>query len=63
MSSHHAMNPDGGASVRRVVEPPDPNERLLERIMARENLQSAWKRVESSKGMSASHGAGTDADL
>jgi RNA-directed DNA polymerase len=50
MSSHHAMNPEGGASVRRVVEPPDPNERLLERIMARENLQSAWKRVESNKG-------------
>ena len=25
MSSHHAMNPNGGATMRRVIEQPDPN--------------------------------------
>jgi RNA-directed DNA polymerase len=35
------------------MEPPDPNDHLLERILSRQNMQRAWKRVKSNKG---SHG-------
>lgn len=31
-----------------VIEPPDPN--LLERILSRENMQKAWKRVKANRG-------------
>jgi|GEM_PF-1635401 len=41
MSSHDTMNPKGGVSVRRGVESFDPNERLLERILSKENLETA----------------------
>ena len=34
----------------RVVEPFDPNERLLERILSKENLETAWKRVKANHG-------------
>jgi len=33
-----------------VMESPDPNGHLLERILSRENLQRAWKRVKANKG-------------
>lgn len=33
-----------------VMEPPDPDEHLLERIISRKNMQRAWKRVKSNKG-------------
>jgi RNA-directed DNA polymerase len=33
-----------------VMEPPDPNEHLLERIISRKNMQRAWKRVKANKG-------------
>mgnify|MGYP000038281534 FL=1 len=36
--------------MRHVVEQFDPNENILERILSRENMQSAWKRVKSNKG-------------
>lgn len=36
--------------MRRVVEPFNPNEHLLERILSRENMQQAWKRVKANKG-------------
>jgi len=36
--------------MRRVVESFDPNERLLERILAKENLETAWKRVKANHG-------------
>jgi len=50
MNSHNAKKPPGGACVRRVMEPPDPNDHLLERIIERSNMQSAWKRVKANKG-------------
>ena len=36
--------------MQRVVEPPDPNDHLLEQILSRENMQKAWKRVKANKG-------------
>jgi RNA-directed DNA polymerase len=36
--------------MRRVTEPPNPNDHLLERILSRENMRKAWKRVKSNKG-------------
>jgi RNA-directed DNA polymerase len=33
-----------------VMESPDPNDHLLERILSRENMQRAWKRVKANKG-------------
>ena len=50
MSSQDAMNPNGGAHMRRVTEQPDPNVNLLERILSRENMLKAWKRVKANKG-------------
>ena len=50
MSSYNAMNPTGGATVRRVVEPSDPNLHLLERILSTDNVRLAWKRVKTNKG-------------
>jgi RNA-directed DNA polymerase len=38
--------------MRRVIESPDPNAHLLERILSRENMQQAWKRVKANKGAS-----------
>jgi RNA-directed DNA polymerase len=32
------------------MEPPDPHDHLLERIVSRENMQRAWKRVKGNKG-------------
>lgn len=50
MSSRNAMNPNGGAVMRRVTEQSDPNANLLERILSRENMLKAWKRVRANKG-------------
>jgi RNA-directed DNA polymerase len=50
MSSHDTKSPKGGVSVRHVMEPPDPHEHLLERIVSRENMRRAWKRVKANKG-------------
>ena len=50
MNSHNASKPSGGAAVRRVVEPPEPNEHLLEQVLSRPNMQRAWKRVKANKG-------------
>lgn len=50
MSSYNISNPTGGMSVRRVIETPDPNDHLLERILDRDNILSAWKRVKANKG-------------
>jgi len=35
-----------------VIELSDPNANLLERILSRENMQQAWKRVKANKGTS-----------
>jgi RNA-directed DNA polymerase len=37
-------------TVQRVREKSEPKEDLLERILARENMQLAWKRVKANKG-------------
>jgi RNA-directed DNA polymerase len=50
MSSHDTKNPTGGVNMRHVMESPNPNDHLLERILAWENVLKAWKRVESNKG-------------
>ena len=34
----------------RVMEPFNPNERLLERILSKENVARAWKRVKANHG-------------
>jgi len=44
------MNPYGGVHVGRVVDAFDPNERLLERILSKENVAMAWKRVKANQG-------------
>jgi len=33
-----------------IMESPDPNDHLLERILSRENMLKAWKRVKENKG-------------
>jgi RNA-directed DNA polymerase len=50
MSSHDTKNPTGGVNMRRVMEQSDPDDRLLERMLSRENMQRAWKRVRANKG-------------
>ena len=56
MSSHDMKNPNGGMNMRHVTEPPDPNDHLLERILSRENMLRAWKRVKANKGASGVDG-------
>ena len=56
MSSHDMKNPNGGVNMRHVTEPPDPNDHLLERILSRENMLRAWKRVKANKGASGVDG-------
>ena len=50
MGSHDTKNPTGGVNMGHVMESPDPNGRLLERILSRENMLNAWKRVKANKG-------------
>ena len=50
MNSHDTKKPFGEVTMRRVMESPDPNDHLLERILSRENMLKAWKRVKANKG-------------
>ena len=50
MSSHDMKNPTGGVNMGHVMESPDPNDHLLERILSQENMVKAWKRVKANKG-------------
>jgi RNA-directed DNA polymerase len=50
MSSHDAMNPNGGVNMGHVTETPNPKVNLLERILTRKNMLLAWKRVKANKG-------------
>lgn len=50
MSSHDTKNPNGGVHMGHVMEPPDPDEHLLERIISRKNMQRAWRRVKANRG-------------
>jgi len=45
-----AMNPTGGAEIRRVAGKPYPKQDLLERILSRSNMLKAWRRVKANKG-------------
>ena len=49
-SSAPTTNPTGGVDGRRVAGKPDPDEHLLEQILSRENMLSAWQRVKANKG-------------
>jgi len=42
--------------VPHVIEMPDPNGNLLERILSRENIRMAWKRVKANRGASGVDG-------
>jgi len=59
MSSHDTKSPKGGVTVRHAMEPPDPHDHLLERIVSRENMQRAWKRVKANKGAPGIDGQST----
>jgi RNA-directed DNA polymerase len=50
MSFHDTMNPSGGVPMERVIDPPTPEQHLLERILSTENMELAWKRVRANKG-------------
>ena len=50
MSSHNTKNSNEGVNMRRVIETPNPNDHLLERILSKRNMQQAWKRVKANKG-------------
>lgn len=50
MSLSDTANPTGGMSVQRVIDQPNPEQHLLERILATENMELAWKRVRANKG-------------
>ena len=49
-SSLAPLNPIGGGDERRVAGKPDPDENLLERILSRANMLTAWERVKANKG-------------
>ena len=49
MISHNTKNSNEGVNMRRVIETPNPNDCLLERILSRENMQYAWRRVKANK--------------
>ena len=50
MSSHDMKNPNGEVNMGHVMESSDPNDHLLERILSKENMLKAWKRVKANKG-------------
>jgi RNA-directed DNA polymerase len=50
MSFHDIENPTGGMPMERVIDQPSPEQHLLERILSRENMETAWKRVKANKG-------------
>lgn len=50
MSLHDTMNPNGGVPMERVIDQPTPEQHLLERVLATENMELAWKRVRANKG-------------
>ena len=42
--------PTGGVSKERVIAQLDPDQHLLKRILATDNVSQAWKRVKANKG-------------
>ena len=61
MSSHDTENPIGGVNMGHVMESPDPNGHLLERILSRGNMLKAWKRVKANKGAAGVDGMSIEA--
>ena len=61
MSSHDIKNPNGGVPMGHVIEPPDPNDHLYERIFSSSNMKPAWKRVKSNEGAAGIDGVSIDA--
>ena len=49
-SSPSALRPEGPVSQRRVADPPNPKPSLLERILSRENMLTAWQQVKANQG-------------
>jgi RNA-directed DNA polymerase len=50
MSFQDITNPTGGMPMERVIDQQPPEQHLLERILATENMELAWKRVKANKG-------------
>ena len=50
MSFQDTANPTGGMSLERVMDPPSPEQHLLERILSPENMGMAWKREKANQG-------------
>ncbi len=50
MSFHDISNPSGEVPMKRVIDQPTPEQHLLERVLATENMELAWKRVRANKG-------------
>jgi RNA-directed DNA polymerase len=51
MSSHEAMNPNGGAdNMRRVMENRPLNPVSVESVVSKENMRKAWKQVKANGG-------------
>lgn len=54
-NSDASMNPDGGDDVWRADREP-ALDNLIARILERDNVQAAWKRVQSNQGAPGSDG-------
>ena len=50
MSFQDITNPTGGMPMERGIDQQPPEQHLLERILASENMETAWKRVKANKG-------------
>jgi len=61
MGFHGTLNPNGGVPLGHVIETPDPHVNLLERILSRENMLKAWKRVKANKGAPGADGVTVEA--
>jgi len=59
--STSTTNPTGGADGRRSATQPSLPEDLMERVVERENLQRAWRRVKANRGAPGVDGMTVDA--
>jgi RNA-directed DNA polymerase len=48
--STQTLNPSGGVRCRRGLTKPALHDNLMVRVVARENMQRAWKRVQANRG-------------
>jgi len=58
--SHPALNPNGGAGVRRASMQPALHDDLMVRVMEPANLRRAWKRVKANRGAPGVDGVTVD---